>query len=108
MECHVLFTFVEVVPMIDTFDLWMSCERFDTFKLVVNCINDKCESCHIMINIFEVHETLETTMILQLKDFFVHFYLCDKVITYVKNEVANLNSFTNALTSIISCVPLCC
>jgi hypothetical protein len=45
-------------------------------------------------------------MVVQLKDLFIWYELLDKVIAYVKDEGANLNTFTTTLTSIISCVPL--
>jgi hypothetical protein len=45
-------------------------------------------------------------MVLQLKDLFTRFDLCDKVITYVKDEGANLNILTNVLIRIVSYVPL--
>ncbi len=34
------------------------------------------------------------------------FGLFDKVITYVKDKGCNLNTLTNALTSVVSCSPL--
>jgi hypothetical protein len=68
----------------------MSHEGFDTFALVVNYIHNNGELCHITISIFKVHETLGTTMVLQLKELFARFDLCEKVITYVKDEGANL------------------
>jgi len=88
MDCHVFLALVEVIIVIATFNLWMSCEGFDTFALVVNYINSKCEPCHITIGIFEVHETSIVAMVLQLKDLLTHFDLCDKVITYTKDEGA--------------------
>jgi hypothetical protein len=39
MESHVLPTLVEATTIIATFDLWMSCDKVDTFALVVNYIN---------------------------------------------------------------------
>jgi len=45
-------------------------------------------------------------MVLQLKDLFTQFDLCDKVIAYVKDEGANLDTLTNVLTRIVSYVSL--
>jgi hypothetical protein len=45
-------------------------------------------------------------MVIQSNDLFAHYDLLDKVIAYVKDEGANLNTFTITLSSIISCVPL--
>lgn len=42
----------------------------------------------------------------QPKTFFVHFDLCHKVVVYMKDECTNLNTLTNALTNIVSCISL--
>jgi hypothetical protein len=91
MEDHALHALIKVILMRTTFDLWMSHEGFDKFALVVNYIYNNWELCHITISIFKVHETLGTTMVLQLRDLFACFDLCEKIITYVKDESANLN-----------------
>lgn len=39
--------------------------------------------------------------VLQLKDLFVRFDLCHKVIVYVKDEGANLNTLINTLKNIV-------
>jgi len=62
MERHVLLTFIDATTIIATFDLWMSQGSFDTFALVVNYINKKWEHCHVIVGIFEIHETLGATM----------------------------------------------
>jgi len=38
---------------------------------------------------------------LQLKDLFAPFDLSNKIISYMKDEGANLNNLTNALTNIV-------
>lgn len=58
------------------------------------------------MTIFEVHETLGVAMAIQLKDLLAWYNLLDKVIAYVKNEGANLNTFTTTLTNIVSYVSL--
>jgi hypothetical protein len=45
-------------------------------------------------------------MVVKLRDLFAWYELLDKVIAYVKDEGANLNTLIIRLTSIISCVPL--
>jgi hypothetical protein len=42
-------------------------EGMDTCALVVNNIHKRWETCHIMVQICEVHETSNTTMVVQLK-----------------------------------------
>jgi hypothetical protein len=41
---------------------------------------------------------------LQLKDLFSPFDLSNKIMSYMKDEGANLNNLTNALTNIVLCV----
>jgi hypothetical protein len=72
------------------------------FALVINYINKKWPPHHVTMGLFEVHET---TMVIQLKALLVQNELLDKVITYVKDESANLNTFTMALTNNVSCDP---
>jgi hypothetical protein len=68
----------------------------------MNYINKKWEPRHVIMGIFEVHETSKFTMAIQLKK--LQYNLLDKIITYVKGEGANLNTFTSALMNIVSCV----
>jgi hypothetical protein len=58
MEHHVLPTLANAITVIATFDMWMLRGCFNTFVLVVNYINKKREPCHVIVGIFEVHETL--------------------------------------------------
>jgi hypothetical protein len=74
--------------------------------LVVNCINKQWIPCHVIVKISKVHETTKAAMTLQLKDLFTWFDLCDKVIVYVKDKGANLNTLTNTSTNILSYFPL--
>jgi len=62
MERHVLLIFIDATIFITTFDLWMPRGSFYTFAWVVNYINKKWECCHVIVGIFEVHETLGATM----------------------------------------------
>ncbi len=68
--------------------------------------NKKWVFYHIDIVILEFHETSKVAMIVQPKTLFVHFDLCHKVVVYVKDECTNLNTLTNALTNIVSCISL--
>jgi hypothetical protein len=45
-------------------------------------------------------------MVVQLRDLLVQYELLDKIITYIKDEGANLNTLIITLTSIVSYVPL--
>jgi hypothetical protein len=67
IECHVLLALIETTTSVVTFDLWMFQISFDTFALVVNYINKKWQPCHIIVGLFEVHETTRAIMAIQLK-----------------------------------------
>jgi len=70
MEWYMFLMLVEATIIATTFDLWMfEGGGFDTFVLVVNYIKKKWEACRITIGIFEIKETLEVSMVVQLKDF---------------------------------------
>jgi len=69
MERHVLPTLADATTIIATFDLWMSRKGFDTFALVMNYINKKWEPCHVIVGIFEVHETLRVAIVVQIEGF---------------------------------------
>ncbi len=104
MERHFLPTLVDAIIIIATFDLWMSQKGFDMFVLIVNYINKKWEPCHVIMGIFEVHETSGTPMVVHFKDLLAQYNLLNKIIAYVKNKSANLNTFIVALINIVSCV----
>jgi hypothetical protein len=47
----------------------MSRKGFDTFALIMNYINKKWEPCHVIVGIFEIHETLRVAMVVQIEGF---------------------------------------
>jgi len=104
MECHVILALVKATIGIATCHLQMLRKWFDRFVLVVNYIDEKWERCHIIINIFQVHETSKDNKVIQIKDLFSCYKFCDNEITYVKDENVNLNTFTFSLKNIMSCV----
>jgi hypothetical protein len=53
--------------------------------------------CHVIVSIFKVHDII--------KVFLDSFDLFEKIIPYVKDEGFNLNTLSNALTTVVSCVP---
>lgn len=105
MEHHVFLALIEISTFTCTFDLWMAQGGFDILSLVVNYINKKWVACHITIGILEVQETYKATMAMQIQDSFDNYKLLNKVITYVKDEGANLSILITMLTSIVSYVP---
>ncbi len=76
------------------------------FALVNIFINLSWVPCHITFGLFEAPSTFGVALEEQVKVFLVKFNLTNKVITYVKDEGANLNSLTIALTFVVSCEPL--
>jgi hypothetical protein len=86
MECHVLRALAKATIDIGTCHLWMLTKGFDTFALVMNYIDEKWEMCHIIINIFQVHETSKDNKVIQIKDLFSCYNSCDNEITYVKDK----------------------
>jgi hypothetical protein len=77
-----------------------------TLVLVINFINQSWVPYHIIVELFEALNTSDATLVEQMKFLLVEFNLTSKVIMYVKDEGANLISFTIALTYIVSCEPL--
>ncbi len=71
MECHGPPRLVKATTITTTFDLWMSQISFDIFVLVVNYINKKWKPCHIIAGFFEIHETMEFAMVMQLKEVYL-------------------------------------
>jgi hypothetical protein len=58
---------------------------FDTFVMVVNPINTSWEPTHVIIGIFEIHNTTSVAMANQVKVCLDSFNLLDKIIAYVKD-----------------------
>jgi hypothetical protein len=97
-----LISFTSYITCACSFDLWMSCVGFHTFVIVVSFINVSWEPCHVTIGIFEIHNTTNATIANQVKSLLNSFNLLDKVITYVKDEKANLNTMTSTLIFVVS------
>jgi hypothetical protein len=57
------------------------------------------------VSIFEVHDIINRATTNQIKVLLDSFGLFEKKIPYVKDEGSNLNTLTNALTTIVSCAP---
>jgi hypothetical protein len=76
------------------------------FSLVINFTNHGWVPCHIIVGLFEATNTFGVALVEQVKVFLLKFNLTNKVIAYVKDEGANLNSLTIALTFVVSCEPL--
>jgi hypothetical protein len=106
MEVYVFRAIGKCATMTTAFDLWMLRSSYDTFVWVINFINQSWVPCHIIVELFEAFDTSDATLAEQMKYLLVEFNLTSKVITYVKDEGANLISFTTTLTCVVSCEPL--
>ncbi len=78
----------------------------DTFVTIMHFLNNKWESCHIIVGFFETINTFGNAMALQVNVVLAKYGLNTQIIAYVKDEGDNLNTMTNALTSIVSCETL--
>ncbi len=72
------------------------------FAIVVNFISSDWEAKHVTIGLFKVMGTSGATMVPKLQELLDKFSLTKKNIAYIKDEMSNLQPFTNALTCIIS------
>lgn len=61
------------------------------------------ESTHVIVGIFEVHNTVGVAMVNQVKVLLDSFGLFDKIIVYVKDRRSNLNILNLVLTCIVTC-----
>jgi hypothetical protein len=76
---------------------------YETFALVINFINLNWVPCHITIKLFKTLDTFGATLIEQVKVLLAKFNLTNKIIVYIKDEGANLNSLTTTLTFVVPC-----
>jgi hypothetical protein len=66
----------------------------DTFTLVINFINPQWVPCHVIVGMFEDTNIAGIAMVAQVKDLLSFYSMCDKLITYVKDEGGNLSTLT--------------
>jgi len=69
-------------------------------------MNSLRELTQTIVEIFEVHNTTNGTMVNHVKYLLYFFGLLDKVITHVKHEGSILGTFTCALTFVVFCSTL--
>jgi hypothetical protein len=61
--------------------------------------------CQVIVNIFEIHDIINGAITNQIFYLLDSFGLLEKKFPYVKDERFNLNTLTNALTTVVSCAP---
>ncbi len=52
------------IPTLESFDLWMSKSKHDTFAIVINFINSQWAPCHVIMGLFEATNTIGITMVM--------------------------------------------
>ncbi len=60
--------------------------------MIVTFLFNNWEPNHVTIGLFEATTTYSATMVSKLHEFLDKFSLIDKILTYVKDEGANLQS----------------
>lgn len=86
-----------------TCDLWMSQCGFDTCFLVVNFVDDEWILWHVMVSDFKVANTSRVALAMVVKRLLSEFGFFDRVLAYVKDEGANLNTMATALKFAVKC-----
>ncbi len=89
--------------MISMFNLWMLRSSYDTFALVINFSIQGRVPCHITIGLFENFDIFSATLVEKMKVLLIEFNLINEIIVNVKDERANMNSFTIALIFVMLC-----
>jgi hypothetical protein len=105
MEFHVLPTLIEAITITTTFDLWMSWKKIWQICFGGQLHNKKWVLCRATIRIFDMHETLKLPWF-PIERSIHPLWLVWQEYAYITDKGANLNTLTNALTNIVSCVPL--
>jgi hypothetical protein len=97
MDLHVLPKLKTITIVSTNFDLWMSKSDIDTFALLVNYLDEVWTPVHVIIGVFEVHETIGNSMTFQLQTLLENFGLIHHVIAFVKDESNNLGTMVTTL-----------
>lgn len=89
-----------------TFDLWMSIGTHDMFVVIANFIFNKWESKHVTIGLFEAIATNGVAMAPKLWELLDTFSFTNNILTYVKDEGANLQFCATTFTFVVLCKTL--
>ncbi len=60
--------------------------------MIVNFLSNNWEHKHVTIGLLEATTTYSATMVSKLQEFLDKFSFIDKILTYVKDDAANLQS----------------
>jgi hypothetical protein len=90
LDQHVLPNLKIATIVSVSFNLWMSHNGVDTFALVINFLNEAWASMHVIVGLFEVHETFKQSMAIKLYTLLKKYGLLHRIIAFVKDEGNNL------------------
>ncbi len=93
-QTYVLLVLAKCVYAIRSFYLWIYKRAHDVFALVVHFLGEIWMPKHIIIDLFEVFETLGQAFVRSLQNLLKQHDLTKKILDYVKNESANLITMT--------------
>ncbi len=62
MDLHVLLNIAFAIIMATSFDLWTSKGGMDTFAFVINYLNELWTPMHVIVGLFEMHDTTWISM----------------------------------------------
>jgi hypothetical protein len=80
----------------------MSKGAHDVFALVISFLNEEWKPQHITIRLFEANETIGQVMARNLIELLDQYNLRKKIVAYVKDEGANLNTMAIALKFVVN------
>lgn len=106
MNIYLHPTIASCVTMSITFNLWMSRCRYTTLGTIINFIEDTWTLRHVVVGLFGVANTSSVALTKIVKSFLNVFLLTDKIMAYVKDKDANLNTLADVHQSIVSCKSL--
>jgi hypothetical protein len=75
----------------------------DIFDLVINFLNENWQLKKVTIGLFETIETIGQALVRNLRKLLDSYGLSKKIIVYVKDEGANLNSMTKTFKFVVNC-----
>jgi hypothetical protein len=80
----------------------MSKGVYDIFALVINFLDENWQPKKVTIDLFEATKTIGQALAKNLKELSNSYGLRKKIITYVKDEGANLNSMTTTFKFVVN------
>ncbi len=81
----------------------MSKNAYDIFTLIINFLDENWPPKKVTINLFEAIKTTGQALAKNLNEFLDSYGSSKKILAYVKDEKANVNSMTISLKYVINC-----